>query len=108
VSRLLALASGFLIGESDRGLPFSDFDDAPFGQAEDFAFCLLASGGVRYASQIRGRSRLDFFGSTSRMPASPNSAQEHQLGFLWTDGWGFLRLLECSSFLAPEGQALVA
>ena len=26
-----------------------DSDDTPFGQGEDFAFCLLASGGVRFA-----------------------------------------------------------
>ena len=26
-----------------------DSDDTPFGQGEDFAFCLLASGGVRFS-----------------------------------------------------------
>jgi hypothetical protein len=31
------------------GMGAVDSDDTPFGQGEDFAFCLLASGGLRYA-----------------------------------------------------------
>ena len=31
------------------GMGAVDSDDTPFGQGEDFAFCLLASGALRYA-----------------------------------------------------------
>ncbi len=41
-SAVVAMAATLILGAVDS-------DDTPFGQGEDFAFCLLASGGVRFA-----------------------------------------------------------
>ena len=38
-----------LYADGGGGIGAIDSDDTPFGQGEDFAFCLLASGGVRFA-----------------------------------------------------------
>jgi len=37
-----------LYADGGGGMGAVDSDDTPFGQGEDFAFCLLASGGVRF------------------------------------------------------------
>ena len=38
-----------LYADGGGGMGGVDSDDTPFGQGEDFAFCLLASGGVRFS-----------------------------------------------------------
>jgi Lipid A 3-O-deacylase (PagL) len=38
-----------LYADGGGGMGAVDSDDTPFGQGEDFAFCLLASGGVRFS-----------------------------------------------------------
>jgi lipid A 3-O-deacylase PagL len=38
-----------LYADGGGGMGATNSDDTPFGQGEDFAFCLLASGGVRFA-----------------------------------------------------------
>ena len=71
-----------LYADGGGGIGAIDSDDTPFGQGEDFAFCLLASGGVRFAFSKK-LVCLDWFFLATPVERGHfrASAPEYRIGF---------------------------